>query len=64
MYLKYGGRNMKEGTLVRTTHLEEERIGVVFIKLDNGEVMVRWQDWVMPIFETLDECCLERVCEK
>ena len=55
---------MKEGTLVRTTHLEEERVGVVFIKLDNGEVMVRWQDWVMPIFETLDECCLERVCEE
>lgn len=53
---------MKEGTLVRTTHLEEERIGIVFISLSSGEVMVRWQDDVLPKYETLDECCLERVC--
>ena len=54
---------MREGTLVKTTHLEDERVGVVFIKLESGEVMVRWQDNVLPRFETLDECCLERICD-
>ena len=55
---------MKEGTLVRSTHLEEERIGVIFIKMRGVEAMVRWQDTKMPQFETVDECCLERVCNE
>ena len=55
---------MKEGTLVRTTHLEKERIGVIFIKMSSGEAMVRWQDNKMPQFETVDECCLERICNE
>ena len=53
---------MREGTLVRTTHLENERIGVIFIDMKDGDVMVRWQDHRMPLMETLDKCCLERVC--
>ena len=55
---------MKEGMLVRSTHLERERVGIVFAVFEDEEVMVRWQraDEGFPIYETLDKCCLERVC--
>ena len=55
---------MKEGTLVRSTHLENERVGVVFIVVDEQTVMVRWQDQALPYYESVDVCCLENLINK
>lgn len=53
---------MKEGALVITTHLEEERVGIVMVVIDDQTVMVRWQDGAsFPLYETLDVCCLRRL---
>ena len=56
---------MKEGALVITTHLEEERVGVVMVVVDEETVVVRWQDVrSFPLYETLDVCCLRRLTKK
>jgi len=55
---------MKEGSLVVSTHLENERVGVVFIVVDEETVMVRWQDKGYPVCEAVDVCCLEKMFKK
>ena len=55
---------MKEGSLVVSTHLENERVGVVFIVVDEETVMVRWQDRGFPVCEAVDVCCLEKMINR